>query len=121
MEWNEVNGNGLFFFFFFGWQQQNKKIRCHLTCFLTNNSFGPPEAVQKAAKEAIDTVESNQYSHPKGRLRLRNAIAASYSPEFNRQLNPETEILVTAGANEGKKENPVLGKIRGIGRRVVFV
>ena len=64
-------------------------------------SFGPPEAVSKAAKEAIDVVESNQYSHPKGRLRLRNAIAASYSPEFNRQLDPETEILVTAGANEG--------------------
>ncbi|KAI8150373.1 pyridoxal phosphate-dependent transferase [Fennellomyces sp. T-0311] len=63
-------------------------------------NFGPPEAVSKAAKEAIDIVESNQYSHPKGRLRLRNAIAASYSPEFGRQLDPETEILVTAGANE---------------------
>ncbi|CDS11272.1 hypothetical protein LRAMOSA03535 [Lichtheimia ramosa] len=63
-------------------------------------NFGPPEAVQKAAKEAIDIVESNQYSHPRGRPRLRNAIAASYEPEFGRKLDPETEILVTAGANE---------------------
>ncbi|CAO3592513.1 unnamed protein product [Absidia cylindrospora] len=63
-------------------------------------NFGPPAVVQEAAKEAIDRVESNQYSHPRGRPRLRNALAASYSPEFNRQLNPETEILVTAGANE---------------------
>lgn len=39
-------------------------------------------------------------SHPRGRPRLRNALAASYSPEFNRSLDPETEILVTAGANE---------------------
>lgn len=28
-------------------------------------------------------------------------MAASYSEQFNRELNPETEILVTAGANEG--------------------
>ncbi|KAI9306093.1 pyridoxal phosphate-dependent transferase [Cunninghamella echinulata] len=63
-------------------------------------NFGPPEVVQNAAKEAIDIVEANQYSHPRGRPRLRNALAASYNSEFGRQLNPETEILVTAGANE---------------------
>lgn len=40
-------------------------------------------------------------SHPRGRPRLRNALAASYGKEFNRKLDPETEILVTAGANEG--------------------
>lgn len=34
---------------------------------------------------------------------MRNALAASYSEQFNRELDPETEILVTAGANEGKK------------------
>ncbi|KAI7906266.1 pyridoxal phosphate-dependent transferase [Cokeromyces recurvatus] len=64
-------------------------------------NFGPPAIVQDAAKEALNTVEANQYSHPRGRLRLRNTLAASYSKEFNRQLDPETEILVTAGANEG--------------------
>ncbi|KAI8886891.1 PLP-dependent transferase [Backusella circina FSU 941] len=40
-------------------------------------------------------------NHPRGRARLRNALAASYSEQFNRKLDPETEILVTAGANEG--------------------
>ncbi|SAL96412.1 hypothetical protein [Absidia glauca] len=62
-------------------------------------NFGPPEAVQNAAKEALDRVEANQYSHPRGRPRLRNALAASYSPEFGRQLDPETNIIVSAGAN----------------------
>jgi len=28
-------------------------------------------------------------------------LAKSYSPLFNRQLDPENEIVVTAGANEG--------------------
>ncbi|KAI8074914.1 pyridoxal phosphate-dependent transferase [Gongronella butleri] len=63
-------------------------------------NFGPPAVVQEAAKEAIDRVEANQYSHPRGRPRLRQALAASYSPEFGRELDPESEILVTAGANE---------------------
>lgn len=43
-------------------------------------------------------------SHPRGRPRLRNAIAKHYSPEFTNLeggLNPDTNILVTAGANEG--------------------
>lgn len=43
------------------------------------------------------------YSHPKGRIRLRQAIAASYGKELNRELDPETEILVSAGANEGNQ------------------
>lgn len=55
--------------------------------------------MQNAAKEALDRVEANQYSHPRGRPRLRNALAASYSPEFGRQLDPETNIIVSAGAN----------------------
>ena len=41
-------------------------------------------------------------SHPRGRPRLRNALADSYSPQYDRKLDPETEILVTAGANEGR-------------------
>jgi len=48
-------------------------------------------------------TKANVYSHPRGRPRLRNALAASYSEQFNRKLDPETEILVTAGANEGTK------------------
>lgn len=42
------------------------------------------------------------FSHPKGLLRLRNALSTSYKKEFNgRELDPETNIVITAGANEG--------------------
>jgi kynurenine aminotransferase len=29
------------------------------------------------------------------------ALAEMYSPSFGRKLNPETEITITTGANEG--------------------
>ena len=64
-------------------------------------NFAPPEWVKSAAEEALNSVATNHYSHPKGRLRLREAIKAHYEPDFGRTLNPETEILVTSGANEG--------------------
>ena len=64
-------------------------------------NFAPPQWVKEAAEEALNSVATNHYSHPKGRLRLREAIKAHYEPDFGRSLNPETEILVTSGANEG--------------------
>lgn len=36
-----------------------------------------------------------------GRPRLKKAIADAYSPIMERQLNPDTEVVVTTGANEG--------------------
>jgi kynurenine aminotransferase len=65
-------------------------------------NFGPPEWITKAAEEALKTVASNHYSHPKGRLRLREALKGFYDPELNRNLDVEKEILVTSGANEGQ-------------------
>lgn len=41
------------------------------------------------------------HSHPRGRPRLRQALANSYGPLFGRELDPESEVIVTAGANEG--------------------
>ncbi|CAG8465198.1 9239_t:CDS:2 [Dentiscutata heterogama] len=64
-------------------------------------NFPPPDFVRKAAITAINTDDCNQYSHPKGRLRTREALAKSYSPLFNRTLDPETEVITSAGANEG--------------------
>jgi kynurenine aminotransferase len=46
-------------------------------------------------------VDCNQYSPPKGRPRLKTAITDTYSPLWGRQLDPETEITITTGANEG--------------------
>jgi aspartate/methionine/tyrosine aminotransferase len=36
-----------------------------------------------------------------GRPRLRKALADAYSPFFGRKLDPDTEITITTGANEG--------------------
>ncbi|KAJ3784289.1 pyridoxal phosphate-dependent transferase [Lentinula aff. detonsa] len=65
-------------------------------------NFAPPEWVKKAAEEALDTVAANHYSHPKGRMRLRQAIKKVYDPQLHRDLDVEKEILVTSGANEGQ-------------------
>ncbi|KAM5343080.1 hypothetical protein ACJ41O_014046 [Fusarium nematophilum] len=63
--------------------------------------YNPPKFLLDAAKDALDRVECNQYSPTKGRPRLRKAIADAYSPFWGRKLDPETEVTVTSGANEG--------------------
>lgn len=63
--------------------------------------YNPPDFLLTAAKEALDRVDCNQYSHTKGRPRLKRAIAAAYSPFWGRRLDAETEVTVTSGANEG--------------------
>ncbi|KAJ5564928.1 hypothetical protein N7513_001170 [Penicillium frequentans] len=63
--------------------------------------YNPPQFAIDAAKDALDRVECNQYSPTKGRPRLKKAIADAYSPFFGRTLNPETEVSITTGANEG--------------------
>nr|POE88225.1 putative aminotransferase c6b12.04c [Quercus suber] len=63
--------------------------------------YNPPDFVLNAAKDAIDRVECNQYSPTKGRPRLKKAIADAYSPLFGRTIDPDTEVTITTGANEG--------------------
>ncbi|KAF2162311.1 hypothetical protein M409DRAFT_69211 [Zasmidium cellare ATCC 36951] len=63
--------------------------------------YNPPKFCIDAAKEALDRVECNQYSPTKGRPRLKKAIADAYSPFFGREINPDTEVTITTGANEG--------------------
>ncbi len=36
-----------------------------------------------------------------GRPRLKKAIADAYSPFFAREIDPNTEVTITTGANEG--------------------
>jgi DNA-binding transcriptional MocR family regulator len=64
--------------------------------------YNPPQFIIDAAKDALDKVECNQYSPTKGRPRLKKAIADAYSPLWGRKLNPETEVTITTGANEGR-------------------
>ena len=63
--------------------------------------YNPPPFILNAAKQALDRVECNQYSPTKGRPRLKKAIADAYSPFYGRTLDPETEVTITTGANEG--------------------
>lgn len=44
----------------------------------------------------------------KGRPRLKQAIADAHSQSFGRTLNPETEVSITTGANEGWHDRPEL-------------
>ncbi|RDA89938.1 hypothetical protein CP533_0290 [Ophiocordyceps camponoti-saundersi (nom. inval.)] len=63
--------------------------------------YNPPDFILDAAKKALDRVDCNQYSPTKGRPRLRKAIADAYSPFWGRTIDPETEVTITTGANEG--------------------
>ncbi|KAB2103359.1 putative aminotransferase [Alternaria gaisen] len=63
--------------------------------------YNPPKFVLDAAKAALDQVDCNQYSPTKGRPRLKKAIANAYSPFFGRELDPDKEVTITTGANEG--------------------
>lgn len=60
---------------------------------------GPPE-VLAAAQQAIATG-ANQYPPGRGIAPLREAIAAHQRRFYGLSLDPEREVLVTAGATEG--------------------
>lgn len=64
-------------------------------------NFGPEENLIKEATKCMNDPLIQQYSHTRGRSRLLKAISESYSPLFGRTLDPKSEIVVTAGANEG--------------------
>ncbi|KAF2099922.1 PLP-dependent transferase [Rhizodiscina lignyota] len=63
--------------------------------------YNPPPFVIEAAKGCLDRVECNQYSPTKGRPRLKKAIADSYAPFYNHELDGEKNVTITTGANEG--------------------
>ncbi|KAK9470181.1 pyridoxal phosphate-dependent transferase [Dipodascopsis tothii] len=64
-------------------------------------SYNPPKFALDAAKAALDDVSCNQYSPTRGRESLRRALAESYGPYFNKPIDWQTDVVVTAGANEG--------------------
>lgn len=59
-----------------------------------------PSEVSEAAVEAIRTGLGNQYPPGIGVPELRNAIAAHQTRFYDMSYDPDTEILVTAGASE---------------------
>ena len=56
-----------------------------------------PEPVRRAAKHAIDNGP-NSYSRHDGTRMLRNAVAAHYQQRAGLDVDPETDVVVSAGA-----------------------
>jgi kynurenine aminotransferase len=69
-------------------------------------NWKPPQFVHDAHTEVLGRVEPNHYQLPRGNARLRKALSKYLSPSFKlgRELDPNTEVQVTAGANEGAFE-----------------
>lgn len=64
--------------------------------------FAPPDYVTKALADTAvgPNVLLNQYTRGFGHPRLVNALSKLYSKLIGREINPQTEILVGAGAYE---------------------
>ncbi|MCB0183713.1 MAG: aminotransferase class I/II-fold pyridoxal phosphate-dependent enzyme [Caldilineaceae bacterium] len=63
-------------------------------------NFPAPDFVKEAAQQAIG-ADLNQYARSAGQLGLVGALAKVYGPLFGRELNPQTEIVISTGATEG--------------------
>lgn len=76
-----------------------------------NSGYNPPDFIRDAAKVAIDRLDCNQYAPTKGRPRLKEALSSMYSPHWGRKLDPNSEITITTGANEGML---ILGNLESV-------
>ncbi|KAJ1975328.1 arylformamidase [Dimargaris cristalligena] len=63
--------------------------------------FPAPQFVKDAGSAAVQDETCTQYAPPRGKPELRNELAKNYSAFFGRTINPDTEIVVAAGGNEG--------------------
>ena len=61
---------------------------------------GPP-VIAKAAAEAVLAGMGNQYPPATGIPELRNAVARHQRRFYGLDCDPDTEVLITAGATEG--------------------
>ena len=57
--------------------------------------------IQESASPESIVSHSSRADRKQGRIRLRQAIANAYSPLMGKQIDPNTEVVVTTGANEG--------------------
>jgi len=60
----------------------------------------PPHVVEKLI-EAVRNPKNHRYSASRGITKLRHAICAWYQRNYNVNLDPETEAIVTMGSKEG--------------------
>ena len=62
--------------------------------------FDPPQVVLDAMRQMSGSGEQHQYPITFGSKRLRDCIAAKYSPCAGRQIDPEEEVVITCGGTE---------------------
>ena len=62
--------------------------------------FDPPQVVLDAMRQMSGGGEQHQYPITFGSKKLRDCIAAKYSPRAGRQIDPEEEVVVTCGGTE---------------------
>lgn len=62
-------------------------------------NFAAPDFIKRAAQEAI-AADLNQYARGAGHPPLVKSLAKTYSPLFERTIDPLAEIVVTTGATE---------------------
>ena len=62
--------------------------------------FDPPGVVLDAMRDMSGGGEQHQYPITFGSKRLRDCLAAEYSPRAGRTIEPEEEVVVTCGGTE---------------------
>ena len=62
--------------------------------------FDPPGVVLDAMRDMSGGGEQHQYPITFGSKRLRDCLAAEYSPRAGRTIDPEEEVVVTCGGTE---------------------
>ncbi|OLY83504.1 putative aminotransferase [Smittium mucronatum] len=71
-------------------------------------SFPPHEMVKKAGVDSIVLDSCSQYSTTRGRPRLLKALANHYSDKLGFKINPDTDVMVSTGANEDGKNEAIV-------------
>lgn len=72
--------------------------------------YNPPDFIIEAAQQALTKVDCNQYAPTRGKPTLKRAVARQYSKLLERPIDPETEVVITTGANEGEFHRAASGE-----------
>ena len=78
-----------------------KKGRPIINLGIGSPDLAPPPQVVDALNKALSSDGAHQYQPYKGITELRNGIAGFYKKFYDRNLDPETEILPLMGSKEG--------------------
>lgn len=76
-------------------------LLCVFNVDVRSSGYNPPQFLRDAVKKTMDDDDCHQYAPPRGHPSMTHALSRSYSPLWDRRLDPDKEVLVTTGANEG--------------------